>query len=77
MQVAADSNSSSFIRYGILSSISMLLKHGKRDDLLPYAPMLLRWIINAEFKNDSGTNIQKFVYKIIQRIGNSFVISVL
>lgn len=70
MHLAVDKDSSAFIKYGILSSIAMLLKHGKRDDLLPHAPSILRWIINAEFKNDPGTNIQKLVFKIIQRIGN-------
>lgn len=69
MDLAIEADSNVFVRYGILSSIAMLLKHGKRDDLLPYAPTLLQWIINAEFKDDPGTNIQKFVYKIIQRIG--------
>lgn len=58
----------------------MILKHGKREDLLPHARNLLEWIVGAEFKNNPGSNVQKLVYKIIQRIGihihtNNFVIS--
>ena len=45
----------------------MILKHGKREDLLPHATNLLQWVIAAEFKKDSG--VQKLVYKIVQRIG--------
>lgn len=69
MNTSIENDSSSFFRYGTLASVAMILKNGKREDLLPYAPTLLRWIINAEFKNNPGTNIQKLVYKIIQRIG--------
>ncbi|KAK5650202.1 hypothetical protein RI129_001231 [Pyrocoelia pectoralis] len=62
-----------FVKYGCLASVAMILKHGKREDLIQHAPILLRWIINAEFKNDPGTNIQKLVYKNIQRIGLIFL----
>ncbi|KAF5295539.1 hypothetical protein FQR65_LT10402, partial [Abscondita terminalis] len=62
-----------YIKYGCLSSVAMILKHGKREDLLPFAPKLLSWIINAEFKNNPGTNVQKLVYKNIQRIGLIFL----
>lgn len=51
----------------------MILKQGKREDLLPHARMLLQWVINAEFKNSSGANVQKLVYKIIQRVGMTFL----
>ncbi|KAL3280428.1 hypothetical protein HHI36_017910 [Cryptolaemus montrouzieri] len=30
---------------------------------------LLQWIINSKFKTNTGTNVNKLVYKIIQRIG--------
>lgn len=71
--LSTNPNASIFIKYGTLACIAAILKHGKRDDLLPYARTLLEWIINAEFKNNSGANIQKFVYKIIQRIGMTFL----
>lgn len=70
LSIALDSNV--FVRYGSLACIATILKHGKREDLLSFAPQLLEWIVNAEFKNNSGANIQKLVYKIIQRIGKFF-----
>lgn len=62
-------NSNIFVCYGSLACVATILKHGKREDLLPYAPFLLEWIVNAEFKINCGSNIQKLVYKIVQRIG--------
>lgn len=62
-------SSTVFQRYGCLACVARILKHGKREDLLPYATYLLEWIVNADFKMCAGSNIQKLVYKIIQRIG--------
>ncbi|XP_066141125.1 tubulin-specific chaperone D [Euwallacea fornicatus] len=62
-----------FVKYGTLACIAMIIKHGKREDILPHAQKLLAWIINSEFKDSSGTNVQKLVYKIIQRIGLTFL----
>ncbi|KAB0802179.1 hypothetical protein PPYR_04365 [Photinus pyralis] len=67
------SDSIVFVKYGCLASVAMVLKHGKREDLIHHAPYLLKWIINAEFKVNPGTNIQKLVYKNIQRIGLIFL----
>lgn len=65
--LAKDSNV--FVKYGTLACIAMIIKHGKREDILPHARKLLAWIINSEFKESSGTSVQKLVYKIVQRIG--------
>lgn len=62
-----------FAKYGTLACVAMILKHGKRDDLLPHARNLLQWIINAEFKTSAEANVQKLVYKIVQRIGMTFL----
>lgn len=62
-----------FVKYGTLACVAMVLKHGKREDLLPHVRKLLQWIINSEFKNSPEANIQKLVYKIIQRIGMTFL----
>lgn len=70
LSLAQDSNV--FVKYGTLASVAMILKHGKREDLLPHAQKLLQWIVNDEFKNNAGTSVQKLVYKIIQRIGIIF-----
>lgn len=51
----------------------MILKHGKREDLLPHASKLLQFVINADFRSDSGSNVRKLVYKVVQRIGLTFL----
>lgn len=62
-----------FAKEGTLSSVAMILKHGKREDLLPHAQKLLQWIITDDVKINSGTNVQKLIYKIVQRIGLVFL----
>lgn len=65
----SNKTSSVFAIQGVLSTIAMILKHGKREDLLPHASKLLRFIINTEYKETPGTQIPKLGFKIIQRIG--------
>lgn len=62
-----------FVKYGTLACVAMILKDGKREDLLPHVRKMLQWIINAEFKSNSGANVQKLAYKIVQRIGMTFL----
>uniref|UniRef100_A0A6P7FPZ1 Tubulin-specific chaperone D n=1 Tax=Diabrotica virgifera virgifera TaxID=50390 RepID=A0A6P7FPZ1_DIAVI len=71
--LSLSNDSNVFVIYGSLACVATILKHGKREDLLPYTRNLLQWVVNAEFKNKSGSNIQKLVYKIIQRIGLTFL----
>lgn len=66
-------DSNIFVKYGTLACIASIIKHGKRDDILPHAHRLLEWIINSEFKENSGSNVQKLAYKIVQRIGTRFM----
>ncbi|GJQ72923.1 hypothetical protein Trydic_g1566 [Trypoxylus dichotomus] len=72
-KLSSSNESSTFVKYGTLASVAMILKHGKREDLLPHARKLLEWIVGAEFKNNPGSNVQKLVYKIVQRIGLTFL----
>ncbi|XP_056642378.1 tubulin-specific chaperone D [Diorhabda sublineata] len=72
-QLSTSNDSNVFVIYGALACVATILKHGKREDLLPYTRNLLQWVVNAEFRNNSGANIQKLVYKIIQRIGLTFL----
>lgn len=67
--IVSDKSSTVFAVQGALSTIAMILKYGKREDLLPHAGMLLRFIINTEYKDTPGTQIPKLGFKIIQRIG--------
>lgn len=68
-ELSSQKDSNIFVKYGTLACIAAILKHGKREDLLLYAQNLLQWIINTDLKSNNGANIQKLVYKIIQRIG--------
>lgn len=61
------------IRYGTLLAIAAILKHGKREDLLPYAPKVLNWILGQDFKNSTDFLKNKFYIKIIQRLGLIFM----
>ncbi|XP_075230882.1 tubulin folding cofactor D [Lycorma delicatula] len=60
-------------RFGPLSSLAAILKHGEREDLLPHAPKLLSFILNSKCRNDSYRLTRKYAIKIIQRIGLTFL----
>lgn len=57
------------IQFGQLAAISATLKYGKREDLLPYATILLKWLLTGNFKSENDFLKNKFFIKIIQRIG--------
>ncbi|KAH8289902.1 hypothetical protein KR018_000977 [Drosophila ironensis] len=57
------------VKYGQLAAVAAILKHGKREDLLPYADKLLYWITSCQYKEDSDFLKYKNYVKIIQRIG--------
>lgn len=61
------------IRYGALMAIASILKHGKREDLLPYASKILKWNLEQDFKDSSDFLKNKFYIKIIQRLGLVFM----
>lgn len=61
------------IRYGTLLAISSILKHGKREDLLQYAPKILKWILEQDFKDSNDFLKNKYYIKIIQRLGLIFL----
>lgn len=67
--IISNRQSSIFATQGAMSTIAMILKYGKREDLLSHATTLLRFIINTEYKDIPGTQIPKLGFKIIQRIG--------
>ncbi|KAJ2952117.1 hypothetical protein O0L34_g4387 [Tuta absoluta] len=61
------------IYYGVLASVAAVLKHGKRDDLLPFAPKLLEWITKQNYKQHTAMLVRKYGVKIVQRIGLTFL----
>lgn len=73
MDVSVKENASLFMHYGTLSAIAMIFKHGKRDDILPYARKLLQWLIGGDFIKSNASGIQKLACKITQRLGLTFL----
>lgn len=57
------------VRYGAFLAMASILKHGKREDLLPYAPKILEWILAQDYKSSTDFLKNKFNIKIIQRLG--------
>ncbi|XP_045513668.1 tubulin-specific chaperone D [Pieris brassicae] len=61
------------IHYGVLAAVAAVLKHGKRDDLLPFASKLLEWVAKQNYKNHKAMLVRKYGVKIVQRIGLTFL----
>lgn len=68
----ADLRQEDNINYGVLASVATVLKHGKREDLLPYADDLFKWIIKQNYNKSKAILVRKYGIKIIQRIGKIF-----
>lgn len=62
-----------YVRYGTLAAVAAILKHGKREDLLPIAPKILAWLLEQDFKSSSDFVLNKYFVKIIQRLGLIFM----
>lgn len=61
------------VQFGQLAAISLILKHGKREDLLPHAAKLLHWLKMCDFKSKDDFLKNKYFIKIIQRLGLVFL----
>ncbi|XP_030384442.1 tubulin-specific chaperone D [Scaptodrosophila lebanonensis] len=57
------------VKFGQLAAVAAILKHGKREDLLPYADKLLQWIVSCQYKGGNDFLKYKNYVKIVQRIG--------
>ncbi|XP_043924058.1 tubulin-specific chaperone D [Protopterus annectens] len=58
---------------GMLQSLAQLFKHGKRDDLLQYAPTVLQCLDNCKLIESSQTRLRKLGVKLVQRLGLTFM----
>ncbi|CAG5136571.1 unnamed protein product [Candidula unifasciata] len=58
---------------GVLAALALLFKHGKREDLLQYAPVVLRVTLDAKLEECDSCVIRKLVGKLIQRLGLTFL----
>ncbi|XP_049869882.1 tubulin-specific chaperone D [Pectinophora gossypiella] len=61
------------IYYGVLAAVAAVLKHGKRDDLLPFTPKLLQWVTKQNYQQHKAMLVRKYGVKIVQRIGLTFL----
>ncbi|CAG2198684.1 TBCD [Mytilus edulis] len=58
---------------GTLRVLSLLFKHGKREDLLKYAPVVKKKVEELKKKETNDTLLRKSVIKVIQRLGLTFL----
>lgn len=58
---------------GMLQALAQLFKHGKRDDFLPYAPMVLKCLDERNIPECNHTILRKLGIKLIQRLGLTFL----
>ncbi|XP_078140613.1 tubulin-specific chaperone D [Centroberyx gerrardi] len=58
---------------GALQSLAQLFKHGKRDDLLQYAPTVLQCLEQKRISESSQATLRKLGVKLIQRLGLTFL----
>ncbi|XP_028674483.2 tubulin-specific chaperone D [Erpetoichthys calabaricus] len=58
---------------GMLQSLAQLFKHGKRDDMLHYAPTVLKCLDNSNLSESNQTILRKLGVKLMQRLGLTFL----
>ncbi|XP_078610287.1 tubulin-specific chaperone D-like [Branchiostoma floridae x Branchiostoma japonicum] len=58
---------------GILQTLSLLFKHGKREDLLTFAPVVLKTLVSLKMETSKNTLLRKLAIKLVQRIGLTFL----
>uniref|UniRef100_S4RVL6 Tubulin-folding cofactor D ARM repeats domain-containing protein n=1 Tax=Petromyzon marinus TaxID=7757 RepID=S4RVL6_PETMA len=58
---------------GMLRSLAQMFKHGKRDDFLPHASVVLQCVVKCRLLEASNTNLRKLSIKLVQRIGLTFL----
>nr|XP_042898204.1 tubulin-specific chaperone D [Parasteatoda tepidariorum] len=71
MLISSDNQIS--LQAGILSSLALIFKHGKRDDVKMYGAPVLQKILDCGFKDSGSSVVRKMALKVIQRIGLSFL----
>jgi hypothetical protein len=71
-QLIALTDSPVYAQCGSLAAVASILKHGKREDLLPHAQRLLKWILASKCRENHNTLVRKFGVKVIQRIGKIY-----
>uniref|UniRef100_A0A8D0L4C6 Tubulin-specific chaperone D n=1 Tax=Sphenodon punctatus TaxID=8508 RepID=A0A8D0L4C6_SPHPU len=58
---------------GMLQALAQLFKHGKREDCLPYASIVLECLDNCKLSESNQTLLRKLGVKLVQRLGLTFL----
>ncbi|KAK3511434.1 hypothetical protein QTP70_008480 [Hemibagrus guttatus] len=54
-------------------SLAQLFKHGKREDVLQYAPTVLQYLDQKKIAESNQTMLRKLAVKVVQRLGLTFL----
>jgi len=58
---------------GGLMALASVVKHSKREDMLPHASVILERILKCNLKENPNTLIRKLALKLVQRLGLIFL----
>ncbi|XP_013361458.1 PREDICTED: tubulin-specific chaperone D isoform X2 [Chinchilla lanigera] len=58
---------------GTLQALAQIFKHGKREDCLPYATVVLQCLDNCRLPESNQTLLRKLGMKLVQRLGLTFL----
>ncbi|XP_052769851.1 tubulin-specific chaperone D-like isoform X2 [Mya arenaria] len=58
---------------GVLTTIGLMFKHGKREDLLQYAPTVLEKVVRQNLYECNNNRLRKYGVKVVQRLGTTFL----
>lgn len=72
-EVVGSSKSNMSAQCGALAALAAILKHGDREDLLPHASELLRWLVNSSYRKRDVPLIRQLGMKVMQRIGLTYL----
>ena len=59
---------------GLLGVLAQVFKHGRREDLLPYASSVLLCVSEMDVMEVDNTLIRKLAAKLVQRVGLVFLV---
>ncbi|XP_057310361.1 tubulin-specific chaperone D-like [Hydractinia symbiolongicarpus] len=58
---------------GVLATLALIFKHGRREDLLPHASRIFNFVEQLEVLDIQNTLIRKLAVKLVQRVGLVFL----
>ncbi|KAL4240382.1 hypothetical protein ACF0H5_001172 [Mactra antiquata] len=58
---------------GQLATLGLIFKHGKREDLLHYAPTVLKKLEKLNLAQCNNSVLRKYGVKVVQRLGLTFL----